>query len=174
MRYVVLTIMGVFGVLLSGSLLRDISVADIPLQIDLILLMALSFAVAEKSSMPIIFAAASGLLMDIMYSTIWGTYALCYTVTTALVVMFFRKAGRFNVLYLFVVGAGGYIIKELLMALLVFIQSARFSMPVMLVYNILPSAILTGGLMFIAYWLISRLMKLGWMRPRAAYHFDDI
>ncbi len=174
MRYVVLTIMGVFGVILSGSLLRDISIAGIPLQVDLVLLMALSFAVVEKSSMPIIFAAVSGLLMDMMYSTVWGTYALCYTVVTALIVLFFRKAGRFNVLYLFVVGAGGYIVKELMTALLVFIQSARFSMPVMLVYNILPSAILTGGLMFAAYWLISRLMKNSWMRPRTTYRFDDI
>lgn len=174
MRYVVLTIMGVFSVIFSGSLLRDLSIAGIPIQIDLLLLIALSLAVTEKSSMPIIFAAASGLLMDIMYSTVLGTYAFCYTVVTALIVLFFRKAGRFNILYLFVVGAGGYIVKELLTALLVFIQSARFSMPVMLAYNILPSAILTGALMFAAYYLIAKLMKNNWMRPRASYRFDDM
>lgn len=172
MRYVVLVLLGIFSVLLNGSLFSNITVMGI--QVDLLLLVILAIALSEKSAMPVIFAAAAGLLMDIMYSTMLGVYALSYTVVACAALMLFANFKRMNVLTVFLTGFGGYLMKETILAVIVYILGSRFGVVQMYVRYILPGALLAGGLLIAAYWLISKLMQLGWMRPRRRLSGDDM
>ncbi|MEG1158358.1 MAG: rod shape-determining protein MreD, partial [Christensenellaceae bacterium] len=102
MRYVFLVLLGAGSVILSGSLMSGLNIAGI--QVDLVLMIILSLALLEKTSMPIIFAAAAGLLMDILFSTVLGVYAIGYTAVALLVCAFFKNSSKFNILFLFIVG----------------------------------------------------------------------
>ncbi|MEG0257434.1 MAG: rod shape-determining protein MreD [Christensenella sp.] len=172
MRYVVLVAMSILGTILSGSVFSNINLWG--LQIDIVLIMILALVLTEKTAMPVIFAAVTGLLMDITYSTVLGMYAVSYTVAAAVAFMVLRKTEKQTILHLFFVGVGGYIIKESVMAFIVFAQGARnFDFFAILARYILPSAALCGGLLILAYFLISRLYKNAWMRPRTSGRYMD-
>ncbi len=171
MRYIVLVLIGSLSVVVSGSLITGIDLAG--MQLDLVLLITVSLALIEKTSMPIVFAALTGLFMDILFSTVLGVYAISYTVTTATVFFLFRHSTRFNFLFLFAAGAGAYLVKEVMMGVVVYALGARFDFLSLLARYTLPSALLAGGLIFPAYWLLSRLMKRNLMRPRKSYLSDE-
>ncbi len=81
MRYVVLIVMGVLSALLSGTAFStSFDVAGLGIQIDLVMLFTLGLVLVEKNIAPIVFATLTGLLMDILFSTTLGIYALSYTV----------------------------------------------------------------------------------------------
>jgi len=172
MRYLILILLGIFGVIMNGSLLAGVTVMG--LQIDVLLLIILALVLSEKTSMPILFAAASGLFMDIMYSTAFGFYAISYTVVAGLAVTVFMKFKRISIITVFLVGGCGYILKETVSAIIIYIMGQRFGITHMYLRYILPGALLTGVLLISAYWLISKLMKLSWMRPRLRHSSDDI
>lgn len=176
MRYVVLVLMGVFSALLSGTAFcTSFELAGVGIQIDLVLLFALALVFLEKNSItPILFAALTGLLLDILFSTTLGMYALSYTVAAAAASFAVHKLEKINFLHIFVIGVGGYIVKELMMALIVFAQGARqFDMGTILLRDTLPSAAANGVLLLLVYLLISILYQNAWMRPRVAAHFMD-
>ncbi len=170
MRVVIFILLGSVSVILSGSLTSGLNIAGI--QVDLLLLICVSLALLERDSVPVIFAAATGLMMDIMFSDVLGVYAICYTAVVALVLAIVRRTDRLKVAYLFVVGALGYIIKELILALVVYLLGARFDMIYMVVRYILPAAALNGALLFIVYWLLWMLYRKSWMRRKSEYEDD--
>ncbi len=172
MRYFVLILMGVFGTLLSGSFVTGLNIAGI--QVDIVLLMVISLALVDKTTMPILFAACAGLFMDILYSTVLGVYAFSYTMVAAAVLMLFRKTIRFNILSLFLAGAGGYLLKEIIMGTLVYILGGRFNTALMMVRYILPAAALSGVLLLLAYWLMLQLFRVSWMKPRRGRSMDEL
>lgn len=167
--------MSVLGTILSGTLFSTFNVGELGIQIDIVLLMVLSLVLVEKSAMPVVFAAVTGLLMDMTYSTQLGMYALSYAVAAAVGLFVFRKMEKFNLLHLFAIGAVGYMLKEFMMALIVFAQGARnFDLGLIMARAMLPSAAVNGALLLVAYLLISRLYRNAWMRPRAsAHHMDE-
>lgn len=175
MRYVVLIAMGILSALLSGTAFStSFDVAGLGIQIDLVMLFTLGLVLVEKNIAPIVFAALTGLLMDILFSTTLGIYALSYTVAAAAASVAVHRLEKFNFLHIFAVGMGGYIVKELMMALIVFAQGARqFEMGTILLKDTLPSAAVCGALLLLVYLLISLLYRNAWMRPRAAAHFMD-
>ncbi len=172
MRYIVLAIMGAMGAVLSGSFVTGLNIAGI--HVDIVLLMVVAVALVDKTSMPIIFAAATGLFMDILYSTVLGMYGLSYTLVAALVVILFRKVARFNLLSLFLAGAGGYLLKEIITGVLVYILGGRFNMVSMMLRYVLPETLLNGALLLAVYWLVSRLFAQSFMKPRRTHGLDDI
>ncbi len=172
MRYVVLALLGMLGVLLAGSIAAGVSIAGV--SVDILLLMVTCVALLDKTSAPVLFAAGAGLCMDILYSTSLGVYALPYAATAALVMFLSRNIKRFNILVVFASGAGGYLLKELLMIAIVYVLGARFSVTRMVVREILPAAAVAGGLNLLAYMVFSRLYQLSWMRPRAKHAGDDL
>ena len=173
MRYFVLVVIGILSVLVSGSILSGLTIVGV--QVDLVLLIALAFALSEKTSMPIIWAAATGIFMDILYSMVWGTYALSYTVAVVVIMLVSHKIEKFNLLFVFLAGTGGFLIKELLMAAMAAGQGANVGAPITSIFatQILPGAFLCGALLLPAYWLISRLARREWMRPRPSYNMDE-
>ena len=164
MRYVVLVIMSVVGTILSGSVFSGLNIAGI--QVDIVLLLILALSLAEKDAMPVIFAAATGLLMDLVYSDTLGMFALSYTAAAVAALLTVRKIEKINLPSLFAAGFSGYVIKELTMALIVFAQGARFDLGAILLRYTLPAAALNGGLLIVAYWLVMKLYRNAWMRPR--------
>lgn len=167
MRYVVLALMGILSVLISGTVFSAMNIGG--LQIDLLLLVVVSVALIEKSSMPIILAAGSGLFMDILFSTTLGVYALSYTAVAAVVVFATKKARRQNPLIIFAAGAGGYLAKEIITGLVMYILGARFDFGMMLYRYILPSMLINGALVFVFYLLFEKLFKQNFMKLRKTY-----
>ncbi|MEG1859564.1 MAG: hypothetical protein RR193_04390, partial [Christensenellaceae bacterium] len=91
---------------------------------------------------------------------------------------FFKNSSKFNILFLFIVGAGGYIIKELITALIVFIlnigSGTSFNLFSMMTRYILPAALLNGALMFVVYFIMSKIYSNNWMRPKRMNSFDEL
>ena len=175
MRYVVFILMGVIGTILSGTVFSaSFDLAGRGIEIDLVLLLVLALVLVEKNLTPIIFAAAAGLLMDMMFSTTLGMYALSYTVAAAAASIVAHRMEKFNSLHIFLIGVGGYVVKELVMALIVFAQGARqFDLGAIFLRDMLPSAAFCGGLLLLANLLVSLLYRKAWMRPRVSSHFMD-
>ena len=171
MRYIVLILLSIGGAVLSGAVGADPGIMG--LQIDIALLIILSAALLEKTSMPILFAAVTGLLMDILFSTLLGVYAISYTVAAVVMLYAFRNRARINVLMILAAGAGGYLIKELVMALIVYALGVRFSLLPMMARYILPAAALNAALLLVAYLLLSRVFQSRWMKPRQKHAADD-
>ena len=175
MRYVVFVLLGVLSTILSGTVFStSFDLAGLGIQVDIVLLIVLALVLVEKSITPIIFAAAAGLLMDMMFSTTLGMYALSYTIAAAVASIAAHSMEKFNSLHIFIVGAGGYMIKELVMALIVFAQGARqFDLGAIFLRDMLPSAAFSGALLLLVYLLVSLLYRNTWMRPRMSSHFLD-
>ncbi|MGI6152533.1 MAG: rod shape-determining protein MreD [Christensenellaceae bacterium] len=172
MRYVVLVLLGAVSALLSGTVLTANNTGG--LHIDIVFLLAGSLMLREKSAMPIVFAALSGLLLDIFYSTVLGVYALSYTVSIAAIYIAIRNRKRPGLPEALITGAGGYAIRELMVGLIVYILGARFELGYMMIRYILPSMLVNAGLMMLFYWLMGKLLKNNWMRPRVVYDEDRL
>lgn len=172
MRYFVLVLLGMFSVVFSGSFAAGITIFGI--QVDLLLLIVVALSLVDKTTMPIYFAALSGLFMDILYSTVLGMYALSYTLVAATVLIVFRKMIRFNVLSLFATGAGSYLLKEIVNAIVVRALGGQYSIGFMLVRYILPAALLSGALLLLVYYLTTRLYQNTWMRAPKRRSLDEL
>lgn len=165
--------MSLLGTLFSGSVFSVFTINGI--QIDIVFLLVMSLVLVEKSAMPVVFAAVTGLLMDVMYARELGIYALSYAIAAAVGSILLRKVEKFNFLHLFAIGAVGYIFKEVVTAFIVFVQGARFNFPLLFGVEILPAAAVNGALLLVAYLLIARLYRNAWMRPRvSAHHLDEL
>lgn len=168
MRTLVLFLLGFFGVVLSGSCAPLLEIGSIA--VDLLLLMIVPLALLERSAMPILFAALTGFVLDMMYSTIIGMSSLAYTLTAAVIYFLCRRAPRLNFFMVFGAGIGAALLKELIMAAVVTaagVQGINFIQLLMRI--ILPGALLTGVLVIPSYWLFIRLMRCRFMRRRRVY-----
>lgn len=171
MRYVMLALLGVVSVVLQGSFVAGLNIAGI--QVDIVLLIIVALALAEKTSMPVIFAALTGFFTDLLYTTYLGPYAISYTLVAIAVLMVFKNRERVNPFLAFLAGGGGYLLKEIVMGMLIYALGARFSFMSMLARYILPAALLAGGLEIVAYLLVAALMNRSWMKPRALHKYND-
>ena len=68
--------------------------------------------------MPVLFAILSGLLVDVLYSTMIGFHAIGYAVVACAVVIAFMGFKRINIVTVFLAGVGGYIINETVSAVM--------------------------------------------------------
>lgn len=165
MRTLVFIALGAGSALLSGSWAQVLQVAGVP--VDLVLLVFVCLGLIDRSVAPVVFAACTGLFVDIAYSTVIGCSALADTVTAALIFFMAQRADRINLLM--VVGAGGaaYLIKNLIIALILYAKgiSGLHVGPLMLRY-VLPGALLSAALIIPAYALLLRLMRCRFMRAR--------
>ncbi len=171
MRVVVLVLIGIISSILSGTVLKGNYMVG--LQADIILIIALSLSLIEKDTTGIIFGAGAGLLTDIMFGTVIGLNAISITIVTALCYAFFRNRQRLNLLFLAIIGMGGYILKELIVALIVYMMGGRFDIVFMMYRYILFSALLSGILMYLLYGLLTLLYKNSWMKKKQTHLFDD-
>lgn len=168
MRTLVLVLLGFFGVILSGSCAQILEIAGIP--VDLLLLMIVPLALLERSAMPILFAALSGLVLDMMYATIIGMSSLAYTLTAAVIYFLSRWAARLNFFMVFGAGIGASLLKELIMgAVVMAVGVENINLLQLIARFIGPGALIAGILVIPAYWLFSRLMRCRFMRRRRIY-----
>ncbi len=168
MRYLVFCLLGLLGVVVSGSTAYLMG----PIYVDIALLLVMAVALVEKPVTPVVFAAATGLFMDIMYSSNIGMHALSYTVVALIAQMLFGNMKKQNVLTVFLVGMGGFILNDVITGIFAYVQGVRTDFLEMALRSILPSAILSGALLIIVYFLINKLLAQGWMK-RKSHHGDD-
>lgn len=164
MRILVLGVLGLVTALFAGSWAQVLQIGGIP--IDIVLLVIVALALLDSSTTPIIFAAYVGLLVDASYSTVVGCGALACTATAAVIFFIAQKAERINLLIVVLAGGGAYLLKNAIIAIVIYvkgIEALRFGI---LLSSILPGAGIAAALMIPAYWLMSRLMRLRFMRKR--------
>lgn len=164
MRYVILILLGIFSAVLNGSLLSRMPFWGI--QADMLILCALSLALCERTAMPVIFALASGLLLDILYSPIIGFFALPYTVTACAASMAISRFERINLLTVIAVGFCGSLLKDTICTAEAYLSGARFSISLLYRARFLPQALFAAAAITAAYWLISRMMRPVYMKPK--------
>ena len=167
MRYVIFAVMGCVSLILSGSFFGYSTIAG--LVPDLILLIALCIVLNEQTAMGMIFAAIFGFLFDDLFSSALGSNALAYTISVALIFVVLRRVEKIKIWLPAVVGFSAYIIKELILAIIVFAMGTEFDLFYMLYRFILPGALLTAGLMIPAYYIMRWLYSFPWIRPRKIF-----
>lgn len=164
MRYIILGLLAVFSVILNGSLLSTLPFWGI--QADIIILAALALSLAERTSMPVIFALIAGLLADILYSPVIGFFALGYTITAGVACTVLSRFERINILTVLIAGAAGGFLFELICTAEAYLLGARFSVRTLFAEHILPQTIFTAIALLAAYQLISRMMRPAYMKPK--------
>ncbi len=171
MRYIILVLITLLSVVINNTLMVDVNIYGI--RVDIILLIAASLAFIEKGVMPIVFAIITGLLTDVMFSQVFGVYALGNTIAVATVLFMFNSVQKFNFFAVFIVGALSYIIKEIVIGITVFLLGTQFDFMNMLVKYILPGALLAGGLIFPAYALLNKLFNWNMMKAKKSSNLLD-
>ena len=167
MRYVFFAVLGFISLVLCGSFFGIASIAG--LVPDLILLIGLSIALNERSVLPLIFVVVFGLLFDDLFSPVLGGNAMAYAVSIVLVQIFTSKINNVRIWTPPIVGFSAYIVKELILAIVVFALGNRFDMGYMFSRFILPGALLTAGLMIPAFYVFRWLYSFSWIRPRKIF-----
>jgi len=170
MRYVVLAALGVLGVILNGSFFSALPTGG--LQVDVALALSIALALRDKSSAPIIFAAASGLLLDLLYSPVLGVGAMSFTIVTALTMFLSRDKKKRNPLWVFAYGAGGYALKGVATILILAAMGFRLQFGQLFAGSVLPSAVLAGLVTYLPWMLFGALYKKNWMRPDPSHGMD--
>ena len=170
MRYVPFAGFGFLAVNLCGSVFGYATIAG--LVPDLILILAIAIMFNEHSLMPIIFAAVFGFIYDDLFSPVLGGNALAYTVSIILLYIALRKSERIRFWMPALAGFGCYIVKELILAIIVFALGRQFDLLYMMLRFILPGAGLTAGIMIPMYYLFKKLYTVSWIRPRRKYADD--
>lgn len=164
MRYIILALLAVFSVILNGSLFSSLPFWGI--QADIIILAALALCLAERTSMPVIFALVAGLLADILYSPVIGFFALSYTITAGAACTVLAKFERINILTVLTTGAAGGLLFEIICTVEAYLIGARFQARSLFAEHILPQTIFTAVALLAAYQLISRMMRPAYMKPK--------
>ncbi len=170
MRIILFVLLGVLGVVISGSVFSFANIAGIAP--DLLLLIALSVVFLEKTPAGIIFAAGSGLLYDVMFSYYIGINALSYVLAVSLAYAVLRNMTKVRPIVLAGVGFGAYIVREAVMAAVVAAAGYDFNFLYMLARYILPGALMTAVLMIPAYYLMRILYLKNWMTPTKSVYDD--
>lgn len=165
MRTVVLAAIGILASILAGSWAQILEIAGI--QVDIILLIMVSFALADRTVMPVVFAACTGLFLDILYSTVIGCTALAYTLAAAAIYFAAQRAERINLLMVLSAGAAAYVLKNIVIAVVLRTLDVPVpDLPTLFIRYILPGAGMTALFMIPAYWLLSKLLRQRFMRIR--------
>ena len=170
MRYFLFAGFGFVSVTLCGSLFGYATIGG--LVPDLILIIAICIMFNEHSVMPIIFAAVFGLIYDLLFSPVIGGNAFAYTVSMILLYIALRKTEK---IYFYMPALAGffcYIVKELVIALIVFSLGTSYDLPYMLIRFIIPGAALNALIMIPMYYLFKKLYMVSWIRPRRQYADD--
>lgn len=165
MRTAVLVAIGLLASILAGTWAQILEIAGI--QVDIILLLIVSFALTDRTSMPMVFAACTGLVVDILYSTILGYTALAYTATAAAVFFAAQRAERINLAMVVAAGALAYCLKNVVIAItLRVLEVPEVDLATLFLRYILPGAGITALLIIPSYWLLSKLLRQPFMRAR--------
>jgi len=172
LRIILFALLGVFSLVLTGSVFSVANIAGIVP--DLLLLISLSVVFLEKTPAGIIFAGIGGIVYDIMFSYNIGIYALSYVLTAAIAYAVLRNMNRVRPIILAGVGFGAYIAREMIMAGMAAALGYEYNLLYMLVRFILPGALMTAALLIPAYYLIRILYLRNWMTPTRSPYEDFI
>lgn len=170
MRFLVFFAAVVINLILTGTVFVNLNIADIAP--DLIICTMVSIALLEKSMMGAVVGGICGIVLDIMFTGIIGSYALPWFLMGAL--LYFasnqvRYIDNYLVPFIFALGAG--FVKELINALIAYMLGYSFSLPYMLARYSLPETLVTGIFMLLVHIIFRRVYRSPAMRPKFS---DDI
>lgn len=170
MRFVLFVLLCVLCLVLQGSVFSVANIGGIVP--DLLLVVSLCVVLLEKTSAGIVFAAAAGMLYDILFSPYLGFNAFACTLTVAVAYAVLRGMERPRPFYQAAVGFAAYIAEQLIAAAIIAAAGNRFDFLYMLARYMLPGALMTAALMYPSYWLLRILYQRNWLKPRKPMHED--
>ncbi len=170
MRYIMLIAVAAVNLILTGTVFVNLNIAGIAP--DILICSMVSIALMEKNMTSAVIGGICGLVLDIMFVGIIGSYSIPLFITGA-VLYFASRQMRYvdNYLVPFLFAMGAYFIKELVTALIVYMLGYSFSLPFMMVRYILPETLVTGVFMLLVHMIFRRIYRSPTMRPK---YIDDI
>ncbi len=170
MRYIMLAAVAAVNLILYGGVFVNLNIAGIAP--DILICSMVSIALVEKNMTGAIIGGICGIVLDIMFTGMIGSYAIPLFITGA-ILYFASSQMRYvdNFLVPFLLAMGAYFIKELISALVVYMLGYSFSLPFMLVRYILPETLVTGVFMLLVHIIFRRIYRSPTMRPK---YIDDI
>lgn len=102
---------------------------------------------------------AAGLFMDVFFGRMVGLYAACYLAVGMVAGQFYRKFYADNVIVPSVVAAVGAFVKESAVAVAALLTGSRFGFFSALVEYIIPSALMSGIMSILLYWVSKRALS---------------
>ena len=165
------------GITLVATLLvcgMSVQVAVFGIQIDFLLLVMSSFVYYERSMLPVLFAGAGGIVMDVLFAPCYGFYSLPYLMAGLTVYFLYERIDRQKIYGLMIGTAAGWIAKELVTMLLCMFLSVPFSFGQRLFAVSLPGGLLHALLALIAGLLLRMLYRSAFMRPQKTFEDDLI
>lgn len=170
MRLIMLAAAVVINAILKGTVFVNLNIMGIAP--DLLICTMVSITLLEKNMMGAVVGGICGLLLDIMFTGIIGSYSLPWFLTGAFL-YFASNQIRYvdNYLAPFIFALSANLIKELLNALIAYMLGYSFSLPYMFIRFSLPETLVTGVFMLLVHMLFRRIYRSPSMRPK---YIDDI
>jgi len=170
MRYLIMGLMVLFSVFIMGGVFGAVSLFG--LAPDIMLCFMASIAIMEKSLSAMWLGVINGLILDILFSTALGFYAIPYAVCGSLL-FFIVKRFRFmdNFLIPMALAAGTFVVKDIITILMSYLMGLTINPGYIFVRFTLLSAVETGALMLLTHILIRWLYKI---RALKTLRYDDI
>lgn len=134
---------------------------------DMMLAFIVSFTILEGPMMGALLGAAGGLLMDILFGRALGVYAAIYMVAAVGASVFYGKFYADNVIIPAVTAVIAGIVKDLLMAFIVFAMGTKYVFGGVFVQYILPCALFTGAACLLIHLLLKPMVARQVSKRRA-------
>lgn len=172
MRYVVLVAAAFISAALNGAVFTQAPILGI--QPDILLVVMLSFVMVENSLVPMFYMAGASLMMDALFAPAIGYYTLPYVLTGTLTYLIFRKR-QFNRYYVPpLVGAGIWVLKDILTAIITAMLGYQINFFGNLIEKTLPAMFFNAAIMFLVYQGVYVLYQFTFMRPRKIASKKDL
>lgn len=170
MRYIMLFAVAVLNLILTSTVFVNINIAGIAP--DILICSMVSIAIVEKNMTAAVIGGVCGILLDIMFTGMIGSYAIPLFLTGA-ILYFASRQMRYTESFLipFLFALGAYFLKEMVSALIVYMLGYSFSLPFMMVRYMLPEMLVTGVFMIFVHMAFKRIYRSPAMRPK---YIDDI
>jgi len=157
MRYVVLAGLALLNFILTGAVFPYVHIAGI--YPDILLCMMVSMIIVEKNMGAAYFGMFGGLLLDIVYASAIGFFALPY-LATGVMFYYFRSSRYFDAVLLPALSVlVMYMIKELISCVIVLSMGIAFDFWIYLVRYVLPGAAFSAAAMVLVHFWMTRLLR---------------
>lgn len=170
MRYVVMIAIALLSALITGGVSPQLPILGA--EPDILLIAMLAMELREKTLTPVIVCSVSAIFIDAFYAHAIGYYAFPYAVTGVLVYAVSRKK-KMPFYIPSAVCAAGWLVKDVLSAVVAFFLGNSFDFVYIFVHSTLPGMLVNAVLMFPAYLLIMLLYKNNFMTPRSVGLYEE-
>jgi len=173
MRYVFFIVVSIISLLFTGTFFPNLNIAGI--YPDIIMCSIISIALLEKTMAGAMVGLACGLILDFFFSGTIGLYALPYFAVGAaayFAAISLKYIDKYLIPLSFVFA--GYLVKEVISSLLVYMLGVQFRFSHMFIRFMLPQAIFTVLLMLLIHFIFARIYRSSSMKIKDAGDFKHL